>query len=444
LTLVRVVLDCELMTGRDSTATDIAQGPGTDVLLVVGNGTFMAVELTGDLVIGRDAACGLVLDHRSLSRRHAILHAGPPTTLEDLDSHNGTRVGGALRRGGAPIPLAAGETFVIGPFSFVIVRRTTRELSASNGESLLVDDPTPTGVKELVREIARSRVNVLIVGETGVGKEVLAGTIHGLSERSGPYTGVNCAALSENLLESELFGHEKGSFTGATAHKVGLLEAANGGTVFLDEIGELSPAIQAKLLRAVEQREVLRIGSTRPTAIDVRFIAATNRDLMAGIEAGTFRRDLFFRLDGVQLGIRPLRERRGSIARLAAQFVDGLRAERPDLRLAGDAIAALERHDWPGNVRELKAVIERAALLARGGEILPRHLKFAAPTPSTPQPAATGDSDLSADERADRDRILQALDDCAGNQTRAAKQLGISRSALLIKLRLYRIKRPRS
>jgi transcriptional regulator with PAS, ATPase and Fis domain len=433
------------MPARDTTATDMAQAPGTDVLLVVGNGTFMAVELGDrDLVIGRDPACGLVLDHRALSRRHAVLHAGPPTTVEDLDSHNGTRVGGTLRRGGAPVPLAAGETFVIGPFSLVIVRRTTRELSASNGESLLVDDPTPSGAGELVREIARSRVNVLVVGETGVGKEVLAATLHELSGRTGPYMRVNCAALSEGLLESELFGHEKGSFTGATAHKVGLLEAAHGGTVFLDEIGELTPAIQAKLLRAVEQREVLRIGSTRPTAIDVRFVAATNRDLMAGIEAGTFRRDLFFRLDGVQLGIRPLRERRSSIARLAAQFVDQARAERPDLRLGGDAIAALERHDWPGNVRELKAVIDRAALLARGGEIQPRHLKFAASAPpSPPPPTAPGEPGLTADEQADRDRILRALDECAGNQTRAAKQLGISRSALLIKLRLYRIKRPR-
>jgi two-component system, NtrC family, response regulator AtoC len=438
------------MTADEQTLSNVTGDPVPGVLLVIGEGKLFAVELGGrELVIGRDAACDVVLDHRSLSRRHALLRPGPPATLQDLDSHNGTRVGGELRRGGAPTPVAAGEAFSIGPFSFVMLRRTSDELSASSDNSLQIDDPTPEGVGDLVRDIARSNANVLIVGETGVGKEMLAGTIHELSGRAGPLMRVNCAALSESLLESELFGHEKGSFTGATSHKVGLLEAGQGGTVLLDEVGELSPSIQAKLLRAVEQREVLRIGSTRPTVIDVRFIAATNRDLLASIEAGGFRRDLFFRLDGVQLGIRPLRERRDSIARLASHFLDDVRVrtEQSLLRLSGEALAALERHDWPGNVRELKAVIERAALLARGGDILPRHLRFAArPQPSDTAARTHSDgaaSDLTADERAERDRILGALDVCAGNQTRAAKQLGMSRSALLIKLRVYRIKRPR-
>ena len=430
------------MAAGDSTIDGAAQARAMDVLLVVGDGTFMTVELgERDVVIGRDSGCNVVLDHKALSRRHAVLRLGPPATVEDLDSHNGTRVAGVLRRGGGPTPLAEGEAFVIGPFMCVVVRRTDRELSASNGESLQVEDPTPSGVSELVREVARSRINVLIVGETGVGKEVLAQTIHELSGRAGPFMGVNCAALSETLLESELFGHEKGSFTGATARTAGLLEAANGGTVFLDEVGELSLPIQAKLLRAIEQREVLRIGSTRPIAIDVRFVAATNRDLMASIRGGTFRRDLFFRLDGVQLGILPLRDRRHAIPRLAAQFLDAVRSEsgQPQLRLAGETLAALARHDWPGNVRELKAVIERAALLARGGEIFARHLKFA----TSEEPAETASPDLTPAERAERDKILQALDECAGNQTRAAKQLGMSRSSLLIKLRVFRINRPR-
>jgi two-component system, NtrC family, response regulator AtoC len=435
------------MARTDSTTlSDSGAASAGDVLLVVGDGRVLTVEL-GDreLVIGRGEGCDVALEHRALSRRHAVLAPGPPAMVRDLDSHNGTRVGSELHRGGEPIALATGEAFHIGPFSFVVVRRGSRDRSASYGDLLRVSDPTPAGVSPLVRDIAKSQVNVLIVGETGVGKEVLATTIHGLSGRKGALAGLNCAALNDNLLESELFGHEKGSFTGATSQKIGLLEAAAGGTVFLDEVGELSPAIQAKLLRAVEHREAQRIGSTRPLKLDVRFIAATNRDLLAEVEAGTFRRDLFFRLDGVQLLIPSLRERRALIAPLAARF---LADTRPGLRISSAAIAALEAHAWPGNVRELKAVIERAALLAQGGDVTPRHLAFsklvepAAAAPAASRPAdPTGD--LTDAQRAERDRILRALEDCAGNQTRAAKSLGMSRSTLLIKLQVYRIPRPR-
>jgi transcriptional regulator with GAF, ATPase, and Fis domain len=268
---------------------------------------------------------------------------------------------------------------------------------------------------------------------------------------------VNCAALSENLLESELFGHEKGAFTGAVGRTAGLLEASEGGTVFLDEIGELPLPLQAKLLRAVESREIRRLGSTKSIAIDIRIIAATNRDLAADVAAGRFRQDLFFRLDGVSLRIPPLRDRRHAIGPLALRFIDeaARRLGRTDVRATPELLVALAAHDWPGNVRELRAVIDRAVLLARGAQLASRHLAFAA-TPvvqAKPQPvraaalADDGEDDavsFTADERVERARIIEMLEDCGGNQTRATKRLGLARSTLVTKLRLYRVPRPRS
>ncbi|MBZ0237832.1 MAG: sigma 54-interacting transcriptional regulator, partial [Deltaproteobacteria bacterium] len=353
---------------------------GGDLLLVAGEGFFSTYEL-GDreLVIGRGEDCDVRIEHKALSRRHAVLRVGPPATVQDLGSTNGTRIGGAVHKGGEPVALAAADSFHVGPFSFVLVARAPREEHSLSGRDVLrVVDPTPKGVPALVRDIAASAVSVLILGETGVGKEVLAETLHELSGRVGELTRINCAALSETLLESELFGHEKGAFTGAAAQKIGLLEAADGGTVFLDEVGELPLSIQAKLLRAVEHREVLRIGSTRPIKIDVRFLSATNRDLPAEVASGAFRRDLFFRLDGVTLVIPPLRERRGLIGPMALRFLEHARRQAGSPpRLAAEVLAALEDYGWPGNVRELKAVIERAVLLARGGEISAKHLAFA-------------------------------------------------------------------
>jgi two-component system, NtrC family, response regulator AtoC len=438
--------------------------PVADVLLVVGDGAVSTYRLDGGaLVIGRGDACDVVIDDRSLSRRHAIVRPGPPATVQDLASTNGTQVAGVVHRGGAPIAFAAGDGFTIGRFAFLIVRHgRRRDVTGSTNDVLTVADPTAGGVTPVVRDIARSGASVLILGETGVGKELLAETLHALSGRAGLLTRINCAALSESLLESELFGHERGAFTGAAVQKPGLLETADRGTVFLDEIGEMPLPSQAKLLRVVEQREVLRLGATRPIPLDVRFVAATNRDLTAEVEAGAFRRDLFFRLDGVELVIPPLRERRQMIGGLALGFVAHAcaRGARPTLRLEPAALAALEAHPWPGNVRELKAVLERAVLLARGAAIGPRQLAFAfaraprgaaappdAPEVRTPPEPAAPDAraleELSVAERADRDRLLRALEQCAGNQSRAARQLGISRTTMVTKLGRYRIKRPR-
>jgi two-component system, NtrC family, response regulator AtoC len=447
--------------GRAGSHTDLptpmdpqAHRAAADLLLVAGEGQFASHELAGRsvLVIGRGDDCDVRIDHRALSRRHAEFRPGPPPTVRDLGSTNGTLIAGSVRHGGEPIALVPGDAFRIGPFSFVIVGRaaTAQSTSLVGRDPLRVLDPTPDGVPESVRDFATSGANVLILGETGVGKEVLASTLHQLSGRTGPLTRINCAALSEALLESELFGHEKGAFTGAASRRIGLLEAAARGTVFLDEIGELPPSIQAKLLRAVEHHEILRLGSTQPVAIDVRFIAATNRDLPAEVAAGKFRADLFFRLDGVTLAIPPLRERRGLIGPLALRFLAGTGKPGDDApRLGADVLAALDDHDWPGNVRELKAVIERAVVLARGRELKAKHLAFAPRVEAAPE-REPDDNDtpppeeLDAEQRADRERVLRALDECAGNQTRAAKRLGMSRTAFVTKLRIYRIPRPRT
>jgi two-component system response regulator AtoC len=447
----------------DTTVRDVAdRAPRADLLLVAGNGRLATYELSREEnVIGRGAECDVIVDDGTLSRRHAVLRLGPPPTIQDLGSKNGTHTAGVSRVGGDAVPLAEGEGFRIGPFAFVLVARTDRgERSVSARELLRVVDPTPDGVPKLVRDIARDQVNALVLGETGVGKEVLASTLHLLSNREGPLTRINCATLGENLLESELFGHEKGAFTGATSLKVGLIESSNRGTVFLDEIGELSLGLQAKLLRVLEQREVMRIGSTKPIAVDVRFVAATNRDLPAEVAAGRFRRDLFFRLDGITLQIPPLRERRPLLGPLAIALHDQARerAGKPKRPLSADVLAALEAHDWPGNVRELKATLERAVLLAGDGDVARRHLVFsrtveqaAEPTRAAiPEPRAAREivddapDDLTAEQREDRQRVMRALDECAGNQTRAAQKLGISRTTLVTKLRVYRIPRPRT
>ena len=455
------------MTGGLETTTIAGDGRTRDdagALLVVGEGHLSITRFAGDaLVIGRAAGCDVVIDHRALSRRHAVVRRAPALTVQDLGSTNGTRVGDRVHTGGDPVPLAVGAGFFIGPFSFVVVSGAASAPSPrrTGADRLVIDDPSQDGVTPLVREIARAGVNVLIQGETGAGKEVLATTLHALSGRTGPFARINCAALSESLLESELFGHEKGAFTGAVAARAGLLEDAARGTVFLDEIGELPAPIQAKLLRAIEAREVVRLGSTRPVAIDVRFVAATNRDLPAEVAAGRFREDLFFRLDGVTLRVAPLRERPGRIAALARRFLDeaGARLGRGPVQAGPDVHAALAAHPWPGNVRELRAVIDRAVLLAGGSAIGARHLAFA-PRPrdenAAPPPAAavatpaaapahpTDDlSDFTPAQRDERARIVAALAACVGNQTRAARQLGMSRSTLVTKMVLYRIPRPR-
>jgi len=338
-------------------------------------------------------------------------------------------------------------------------------------------------LQHLTAQVAQSDLSVLILGETGVGKELQAETVHRLSRRAkGPFVRLHCAALSEQLLESELFGHEKGAFTGAHQTKKGLLESADQGTVLLDEIGELPLSMQVKLLRVLEDRNVQRVGALTGRSIDVRFIAATNRDLEAEVAKGRFRLDLYFRLNGVSLFIPPLRSRLEEIESLAHTFVAQAaqrigRADEP--ALSPEALDRLKAYSWPGNVRELRNAIERAVLLCERGPIRVEHLPtekmratrstvasgpsdapaslaagasadFDAPTLSamraSPPESRPADSIRALDqqrEALERQHILQTLDECAGNQTRAAKVLGISRGTLLARLDAFGIPRPR-
>jgi DNA-binding NtrC family response regulator len=584
-------------------------------LVVVGEGKDATYPLpeTGEVVIGRGEDADVRIDHRSVSRRHAVLTIGERLTIEDLGSANGTRVREQWVGARNKAAVSLGEPFDIGSVMIVVQQRAqptpqrhiwahgyfearleeecaraeragspfavvrlhcggpdasrvaeeclTRELRAMDvigyygpaeyellvldadratvdaileqvvsalaaeevqarvgvahypddardpysllekassaalgtplprpgSGTILVADAAMQHLDRIVQRIAGGTISVLITGETGVGKEVLAERLHRLSPRAQqPFLRLNCAALSESLLESELFGHERGAFTGAVRDKPGLLETAQGGTIFLDEIGELPMSIQVKLLRVLEERQVLRVGALKPRAIDVRFLAATNRDLEAEIARGAFRQDLYFRLNGISLVIPPLRQRTGEIAALANAFLAHAceRAGRePVPRIAADALALMRQHSWPGNIRELRNVVERALLLCTDDTIRLEHLptekmtsmhaaRAEAPRPKPPSKPPVTAREASADETdhdgfrpatpaaehiltppearrrgrrdtEDRRKIVDALARSAGNQTEAAKLLGISRRTLINRVIAHGIPRPR-
>jgi len=294
-------------------------------------------------------------------------------------------------------------------------------------------------VLDLAETVAPTDSTILLSGESGTGKEVLARFIHGISTRSdGSFFSINCGALPESLLESELFGHVKGSFTGAVKDKDGLLVAAEGGTFFLDEIGEMSPATQVKLLRALQEREVIPVGATEAVPVDVRIIAATNRNLEEEIRRGGFRSDLYYRLNVIALHMPPLRERREDIPLLARHFlsrVEPREGEGPVL--TEEAMDALVQYDWPGNVRELENALERAGVVAGGPEIRPAHLPervLEAPTPRLVDDLPPGNPAMEVIERAYIEWVLRAE---GGNKSRAAEVLGIDPSTLYRKLNRY-------
>ena len=319
---------------------------------------------------------------------------------------------------------------------------------SSASETLpVIADAVMIELHRVAEKVARGNISVLLLGETGAGKEVLAEAIHRASPRhKAPFQRINCAAITETLFEAELFGHEAGAFTGAARARAGLLEAATLGTVFLDEIGELPAASQAKLLRAIEQRQITRLGSTEPRSIDVRFVAATNRDLESGVKGGTFREDLYYRLNGMTITIPPLRDRRLQIPSLAETFLAQAAADNGVAvpKLTPQALRLLERHDWPGNVRELRNVVERALLLAGGGPVEVAHLPGLAQAPAAESAASPASAPLKGElAELERKRILEALEQSAGNQSRAAELLGVSRRTLLNRLDAYNVARPR-
>jgi DNA-binding NtrC family response regulator len=322
------------------------------------------------------------------------------------------------------------------------LKREIRRRDSSHGTRPVGKNRNFLDVLKLAEMVAPTDSTILITGESGTGKEVLARYIHQLSDREGgAFNSINAGALPENLLESELFGHVKGSFTGAVRDKEGLLAAAKGGTFFMDEIGEMSPALQVKLLRALQEREIVPVGATEPIPIDVRVIAATNRDLEHEIRRGTFRSDLYYRLNVITLHLPPLRERRDDVQMLAEYFLQRMKTEQNgnarDLRLSDDALHVFERYDWPGNVRELENALERAAILTHDGvissELLPARILEPAPAPLvSEQPPANPTLELI-----ERAYILWVLQAEGGNKARAAEVLGIDPSTLYRKLNRY-------
>ena len=328
---------------------------------------------------------------------------------------------------------------------------------ATNPISWIYEDEAMGAVLSLADQIAGSEASILVTGESGTGKEVLARYVHRKSQRADkPFISVNCAAIPENLLESELFGHEKGAFTGAIARRIGKFEEANGGTLLLDEISEMDARLQAKLLRAIQEREIDRVGGTKPVKVDIRIIATSNRDLAEAVKHGTFREDLLYRLNVVNLRLPALRERPKDIRALAHHFARkyGEANGVPYRAVSSQTERLLLSHNWKGNVRELENTIHRAVLLATGTEISPEAIRLPDGTqvgagPATaPQNASVQSAVVSATavtrslvgrtvSDVERDLILDTLDHCLGNRTHAANILGISIRTLRNKLKEY-------
>ncbi len=325
------------------------------------------------------------------------------------------------------------------------------EAVAEENSNMIATDPVMKAVLSMADQIAPSTATVLISGDSGTGKELMAKYIHKKSQRKDkPFIALNCAAIPETLLESELFGHEKGAFTGAVARRLGKFEEADGGTLFLDEISEMDISLQAKLLRAIQEREIERIGSNKTVKVDIRLIATTNRDLEHEVKAGTFRQDLYFRLNVVNVNLPSLRDRREDIPKLAEHFnIKFSEQNKIDLKpLSDSAVDILLNHEWPGNVRELENTMHRAVLMARGDSIEPEAIMLSgkanvavkASTASSqeekaPMPGSANIGKTVAE--VERELILSTLDHCLGNRTHAANILGISIRTLRNKLKQY-------
>jgi two-component system, NtrC family, response regulator AtoC len=445
----------------------------------------VALPKAAEVTLGRAEDNGVRLDYPAVSRHHAVLRLEPRLEIEDLGGANGTFVRDDRKAGGGEqtiglkqlvrqrAALGIGEDFALGAVTLVVRHRAPRptQLDPSNGSRAFpaTQSPALRAVYEQAEKAAQSSIAVLIQGETGVGKEILARAIHDRSRRAKkPFMAINCAALGESLLEGELFGYEKGAFTGAIQARPGLFEAAEGGSVLLDELGELPLATQAKLLRVLAEHSVTRLGARSLRKVDVRFLAATNRDVEVEVGAGRFRQDLYYRLNAIRLIIPPLRERTEEIELLARTFVTQACQQlerRTPPSIPDDVMALLRRYSWPGNVRELRNVIERAVVLSTGPALsiadLPGNLVMAEVQPAlrrdrhdSPRPApaetilaahgVSAPPSMREEVRSlERARIVSALEQCGGNQSKTANLLGISRRTLTSRLAEFELPRPR-
>jgi two-component system, NtrC family, response regulator GlrR len=407
------------------------------------------------VTIGTHRTCDLVLDDESVSRFHCEIEVdGGRARVRDLDSTNGTFVDGmqvieAYLGGNSQLRLGRTEIAVeVGGGQVDIPRSSRERFGGMVGRS-----PAMQQVFTILERAAASEATVLLEGETGTGKDAAAESIHREGRRAaGPFVVVDCGAIPAELLESELFGHEKGAFTGAIASHEGAFQAASGGSIFLDEVGELSPDLQPKLLRALERHEVKRVGSTRYLPVDVRVIAATNRSLRSDVNAKHFRADLYYRLAVVRVRMPPLRERVADLPLLVDELlgrVDGIPAGVADTLRTPAFVDELARHRWPGNVRELRNIIEESALLASGEVITATHLgpwSSGEPVPVAPPPASSapeGFPEAGVDlEQLERRLVEQALAKADWNVTRAAKLLNLTRDTLRYRIEKFGLAAP--
>jgi len=434
----------------------------------ISNGMTVEIRLgLKEIRIGRSKEADLLLPDPSVSRIHArIFRVGEQYFLSDT-SRNGTFVDGKRI---SQVQLEGGLSFRIGPYRILFSREGTSH-SSSEPPTVYpgsgIDHPprierkaagkTSTYALDIlghsniinrlidsIRKVAASDFPVLIEGETGSGKELVSRGIHETSPRKdGPFVVVNCGAISPELMESELFGHEKGAFTGATTQRRGAFEIAHGGTIFLDEIGELPLRLQPKLLRALEQKEIKRVGGNETILVDVRILAATNRNLKKEVAGKNFRDDLYFRVSTITLSVPPLRERRGDILPIATHFLSDVasRTSRPVPEITGPAAELLSSHDWPGNVRELRNAIQRAVVMCDGPSLTPRDFIFLLPADSG-SAEGIADPTLSRWEQSEKTNILAELSRQKGNKTQTARELGIAKSTLFEKLKKYGIRKP--
>ena len=380
----------------------------------------------------------IVLTDPTVSRRHAVVEETPAGwMLKDAGSTNGTFLDGVRVREGY---LKAGAAIRLGNTELTFAPAEERfeklESSADRFGGLIGSSLPMREVFAILERVSPTDITVLLQGETGTGKELAARAIHGSSRRAGgPFVVFDCGAVAPNLIESELFGHEKGAFTDAVKARQGAFELADGGTLFLDEIGELALTLQPKLLRALDQREVRRVGAEQTVRVDVRVVAATNRDLEQEVKAGKFREDLFYRLSAVSVLLPPLRKRREDIDRIAGHLLEGIAGEtgRKLEGLAAEAAGVLASQPWPGNVRELRNVLVRAAALSTGSRIEVRDL-FLAPKKKSETLEGLSGKTLEEIEKAAIHATLRAVDN---NKTEAAKVLGIAYSTLYEKMKKY-------
>jgi DNA-binding NtrC family response regulator len=430
-----------------SPTTDVAgtaelRFPRYRLIVIEGPDRDQAIDGGGaELAIGTAPANTMILSDPAVSRHHVAISPTPRGHLvRDLGSTNGTMVNGTAVEGAY---LAPGAVIAIGRsrLKFDVVGGEDRAVLSQDARwgRALGTSEAMRRIFAVLPRIAESDSTILLEGETGTGKGLLAEAIHEASPRAaGPFIVLDCGAIPPSLIESELFGHEKGAFTGAAASRVGGFEAARGGTVFLDEIGELPLDMQPKLLRALEDRVVKRLGGNEPVRLDIRIIAATNRDLRSEINQGRFRSDLYYRLNTFRLRIPPLRERRDDIALLVAHFYRQLSPGEPP---PADLLAELTRHDWPGNVRELRAAVERAVLL--GDPAVWRALSEDAPVSAEDQRFVDGTSFRAAKERAvaawEREYVRTLIARHDGNLSRAARAVRMDRNHLRELLRRHRI-----